>query len=81
MAETLTSKTPESVTELRKLFGRRVAALRKEKSLTQEELARQLKKDPVFVAYIEGGQRSPSFVTLHKLAKTLGVHPAELFKF
>lgn len=81
MAATFTQKTPESVGELRKLFGRRVAALRKEKSLTQEELARQIKRDVVFVAYVETGVRSPSFVTLHKLAKTLGVHPAELFKF
>lgn len=80
MAESHTT-IPASVGELRKLFGRRVAELRKEKSLTQEQLARILKKDPVFVAYIEGGQRSPSFVTLHKLAATLDVHPADLFKF
>lgn len=81
MAETPQANIPSTLKELRQLFGRRVAALRKEKSLTQEELARKMKVDPVFVAFIEGGQRSPSFVNLHELSKALEVHPKELFGF
>lgn len=76
-----TTKILGSVEELRRLFGRRVAVLRKEKGLTQEQLARQIKMDVVSVAYIEGGQRSPSFPTIHKLSKALSVHPGELFRF
>lgn len=78
MAET---NIPQTLKELRRLFGRRVAEVRNAKSLTQEELARKMKVDPVFVAYIEGGQRSPSFVNLHELSQALNVHPMELFKF
>jgi len=76
-----TQTTPATVEELRQLFGRRVAFLRKEKGITQEELARKMKVDTVFVAYIEGGRRSPSFVNLHQLSKALEVHPVELFRF
>lgn len=76
-----TQTIPASVEELREQFGKRVAVLRKEKGLTQEELARKMKVDTVFVAYIEGGQRSPSFVNLHQLSKALEIHPVELFKF
>lgn len=41
---------PESVEQFRQRFGRRLASLRKGKSLTQEELARKLKVDPVYAA-------------------------------
>lgn len=44
---------PEGVEQLRQRFGRRLAALRKEKGLTQEQLARNLKVDPVYVVFLE----------------------------
>lgn len=76
-----TQTTPPTVEDLRKQFGRRIAFLRKEKGFTQEELARKMKVDTVFIAYIEGGQRSPSFVNLHSLSVALEIHPMELFRF
>ncbi len=81
MLQTQANTIPKSPQELKTAFGRRLAELRKERSLTQEKLAQQIKKDVVFVAYIEGGKRSPSFSTLTKLAQVLDVPPAELFRF
>lgn len=72
---------PESVEQFRQRFGRRLAALRKEKNLTQEALARKLKVDPVYVAFLEGAKRSPSFSTLYKLSIILEVSVSDLFRF
>jgi len=81
MADSESRSTPENIEEFRRRFGRRVAAIRKQRNITQEGLARKMRIDPVFIAYIEGGKRSPSFVTLYGLLKTLGVTPDELFRF
>ncbi len=81
MMQNHSNSIPKSPEELRKAFGVRLAELRKQKALTQEKLAQQIKKDVVFVAYMEGGQRSPSFSTLTKLSQVLEVSPAEFFRF
>lgn len=62
-------------------FGRNLANLRRQRGMTQEQLARQVKLDPVTVAYLEGATRGPSFQTIYKLAKALKVNPMELFRF
>jgi transcriptional regulator with XRE-family HTH domain len=80
MADPFKERIPVSLDQFRKVFGRNVAAARKAKGMTQEQLAHILKLDPVFIAYIEGAQRSPSFGTLYKLAKTLEVAPEKLFR-
>lgn len=70
----------ESVEQFKQRFGRRLAALRREKGWTQEQLARRMKVDPVSVAFLEGAKRSPSFAMLYKLSRALGVNPIELFR-
>ena len=54
--------------------------LRKEKNLTQEELADKVGIGQTFISKIERGHFEPSIPTLRRIAKVLGVSPAELLK-
>ena len=69
------------MTILRQRFGKRVRALRKQAGLSQEELAARTEISVDFVSLIERGINAPSFDTLEKLAKALGVPVRELFDF
>ena len=59
-------------------FGKRVAALRKERGLTQMELADQLGVSPQMVDYYERRAVNPSLDLLHKLATAFGLTVGEL---
>lgn len=61
-------------------FGRRLAEVRKSRGLTQQALAEKLDISLVSIGYIETGKRWPRLVTLHRIAKCLGVSLDELFK-
>jgi transcriptional regulator with XRE-family HTH domain len=65
--------------DLRKRFGRLVAAHRKRAKLTQEALAQATDISPDMIARIEGGRTGARFPNIEALAKTLRVDPAELF--
>lgn len=65
---------------LMKAFGRRVAEVRKAHGVTQQQLAEAINMSVVSVAYIETGKRWAKLTTLHKLASSLKVDIAELFK-
>lgn len=67
--------------ELNKLFGKRLGNLRKEKGLTQEQLSEKVGVSVEFISYLERGIHGPSFHTLDKIAKALGVSVKELFDF
>ena len=60
------------------VFGKVLRALRKERSLSQEELAFEAELNRQFVSLIELGQRSPSLGTIYKLAQGLGLTGSEL---
>lgn len=59
-------------------FGRRVAALRHERGLTQEALAAQLGVSERYVRRIEGGDVNPSLVSIARLAEALRAPMADL---
>jgi len=61
-------------------FGRNVARLRAEKSLTQDKLAEKADLDRTFISGVERGLRNPGIKTVIRLAKALGVPVAELCK-
>lgn len=61
-------------------FGRRLAEVRKQKGFTQQQLAEDLEISLVSIGYIETGKRWPRLVTLHRIAKVLGVSLDEFFK-
>jgi transcriptional regulator with XRE-family HTH domain len=61
-------------------LGKRVAAVRKNKGLTQEKLASLADLDRMTIALVETGHKKPSVVTIYKLAKALKVEPATFFE-
>jgi len=69
------------LTNLRKQFGTKLKKLRKEKDLTQEQLAEASEISVDFLSLVERGVNSPSFENLEKLAKALKVSVKELFDF
>lgn len=66
--------------DLLKLFGKRFAKVRRDKHITQSELAERVDMSVVGIAYIETGKRWARLSTLHKISKALGVELAELFR-
>lgn len=65
--------------ELRKRFGRLVAAHRRHRGLTQEALVRATDLSVDMIARVETGGTGASFPTIERLAEALHVDPAELF--
>lgn len=65
---------------IKEKIGKRIAELRKEAGLTQEQLAVKTNLDRTFIGYIEKGNRSPSVETSNKIARALGVKIDEIFK-
>jgi len=63
------------------LFGRRVRQLRKEKGVSQEAFAHQIKIDRSYYGSIERGERNVSLENICLIAEGLGVAPAELLRF
>jgi transcriptional regulator with XRE-family HTH domain len=59
-------------------FGRRLAALRVQRGLSQEQLAEASGLGPGEVRRVERGQRDLSVVALADLAKALDILPADL---
>jgi transcriptional regulator with XRE-family HTH domain len=54
-----------------KKLGEKIKQLRRERKLTQEQLAEMAKVDPKSIIEIENGKRNPTFKTLAKLAIAL----------
>lgn len=66
--------------KLLKIFGKRVAEVRKSRGVTQQELAERIGMSVVAIAYIETGKRWARLGTLDKIATSLKVDIKELFK-
>lgn len=74
------SMTSTSEQKLMKSFGKRVAAIRKNRGITQQELAERIGMSVVAIAYIETGKRWARLGTLTKIAGALKVDVADFFK-
>jgi DNA-binding XRE family transcriptional regulator len=70
---------PTSAVKRLTAFGDRLRALRKEKRLTQEQLARRAGVRQSAISMMESGQCRPQPSTLDKLAAELGVAVEELW--
>ena len=57
-----------------------VRRLRKERSLTQDELAARASMDPAEIRRIESARRDPGTRVLTRIADGLGVPPSSLLK-
>lgn len=67
--------------DLKKQFGSRLRLLRVQKQMTQDQLADSANLSVDFLSLIERGKNSPSFESLEKLARALGVSVKDLFNF
>ena len=60
-------------------FNEKLQQLRKEKGLTQKQLADNLGVDPSAVSLWESGKTAPTVANLMKIAVILNCNPGDLF--
>ncbi len=63
---------------IQKKLGEAIRNLRKDNSITQEQLAIKTKMDLTSINEIENGRRNPSLKTITKIANALGTTAAKL---
>jgi transcriptional regulator with XRE-family HTH domain len=61
-------------------FGKRIAALRTEKSWTQMQLSEKTGLDQGFISRVESGKMEPCLGSLVTLAAAFGISASELLK-
>ena len=66
--------------DMRKLVGRNVGRIRREKGLTQERLAEISGFSQQYISGLEQGRRNPTIVSIYELATALGVSHMELVR-
>ncbi len=66
--------------DMRKLVGRNLERARRDKGLTQEELAARSGFSQQYLSGLERGERNPTLVTLYELAQALGISHVELVR-
>jgi transcriptional regulator with XRE-family HTH domain len=66
--------------KLRAIVARNLRILRKQKGLSQEELAFQAGINRNYVGQIEREEKSPTVDLIEKLSTPLGIEPDRLFK-
>ena len=64
--------------DMRKLVGQNVARVRRERGLTQEQLAEMSGLSQQYLSGLERGTRNPTIVTLYEVATALSTTPVEL---
>lgn len=67
--------------EFRNRFGARLRELRRERDLTQDQLAERADISRESIKNIEKGKHGPLFETLEKLIRGLDCEPWHLFEF
>jgi transcriptional regulator with XRE-family HTH domain len=63
------------------LLGERIKELRKERQMSQEQLAEKIRIDAKNLSRIEAGRGYPTFSTLEKIAEALSVEMRDFFDF
>lgn len=61
-------------------LGEKIRRLRKEKRLSQENLAELVKTDVRTIVAIENGSRNPTLKTVNKIARALEITVSELLR-
>ncbi|MDO5437815.1 MAG: helix-turn-helix transcriptional regulator [bacterium] len=61
-------------------FGRRIRELRRERRLTQSQLAEMIDLSTNFIGMVERGERNTSIDKIFKIARALNLTMAEFFK-
>lgn len=66
--------------DMRKVVGRNVLRLRRERGLSQEELSFRSGFTRAYFSGLETGKRNPTVLTLWEIAQALGVTPIDLLR-
>jgi transcriptional regulator with XRE-family HTH domain len=66
--------------DIRRQVGRNLAKFRKEKGLTQEDLAFDCELDRTYISGIERGIRNPTVLIIQKIAAALKIAPYKLLE-
>jgi len=66
---------------LQRRLGKRIAELRRERKLTQEQLAEAIGCSVEFISLVERGVNAPSVAGLEGFSKVLKVEVKDLFTF
>jgi transcriptional regulator with XRE-family HTH domain len=66
--------------DMRKLVGRNVKRVRRERGLTQEQLAERSGFSQQYISGLEQGRRNPTIESIYELATVLGVSHMELVR-
>ena len=61
-------------------IGRRIAELRVDSELTQQEVAQRIGSTPQRLRELESGRHNPSVLSLRRIADALGTELVELFR-
>ena len=64
--------------ELKKVFGEVVVEVRKQKKVSQEQLALRAEIDRTFMSKIERGKNQPSLDTIFAISQALDIAPSTL---
>lgn len=64
--------------DMRKLVGDNCARIRRERGLTQEELAVRCGLSQQYLSDLEHGKRNPTIVTIYEISQALEVSHVEL---
>ena len=67
------------VSDTHKKFGQRIKTLRKEKGMTQEDLAFKVGVDRSYMGFIERGEKNVTLMRLIAIAKAFKISISDLF--
>ena len=68
------------IMNIKQLLGSRISELRKNRHLTQDQLAEKVGINPKYVSSIERGKENPTLDTFINIADSLDVNIGELFQ-
>lgn len=66
--------------ELQRIVGRNIRRLRRERGLSQEDLAAEIGVHRTYMGGVERGERNLTLRSLERLAERLGVSPLSLLE-
>lgn len=69
----------EALSVTHKRLGQSIKVLRKERRMTQEDLAFKVNVDRSYMGFVERGEKNPTLKILVKISKALDVSLSELF--
>ena len=70
----------DALSATHKNLGHRIYQLRKERKMTQEDLAFKVGVDRSYMGFVERGEKNPTLKILLKVSKSLDITLSELFR-